>query len=179
MGRIKYPLPGKLIVSIIYSSAGPMNDVVLEIEKKFGRVVFETDEIEFLHTKYYREEMGDDLHRKFFAFENDIDRGNLADIKIWTNKLEEKYGERVDDFVFRKINIDPGVLTHANLCLATTKDFAHRVYLKSGIFAEITLMFERKRFRPLPWTYPDYTEPEAIDFFERVRGTLKGHNYEI
>ena len=69
MGRIKIPLPGRLIVSIIYASIGAMDDAAREIEKKYGRVEFETDDIEFLHTKYYREEMGDNLKRKFFAFE--------------------------------------------------------------------------------------------------------------
>ena len=82
MGRIKIPLPGRLIVSIIYSSIGAMDEAAREIEKKFGRVEFETDDIDFLHTKYYREEMGDDLKRKFFAFEKMIDRDRLAEIKI-------------------------------------------------------------------------------------------------
>nr|MBN2277450.1 DUF4416 family protein [candidate division Zixibacteria bacterium] len=178
MGRIKTPLPGRLILSIIYASVGAMHDAVLEIEKKYGHVELETDEIEFLHTKYYREEMGDNLKRKFFAFEKTVDRDSLADIKLWTNKLEEKYGEKVGDFVFRKINLDPGIMTHANLCLATTKDYAHRVYLKNGIFGEVTLIFQNKKFKSLPWTYPDYTEPEALDFFIRVRETLKGWDYE-
>ncbi len=173
MGRIKKPLPGRLIVSAIYSSLGTMRDAILELEKKFGYIQFETDEMEFLHTTYYREEMGDNLKRKFFAFENMIERDQLPEIKLWTNKLEERHGEKVDDFVFRKVNLDPGVLTPANLVLATTKDYSHRIYLKDGIFAEVTLIYEKKKFRPLTWTYPDYYEPEVIDFFEKVRDTMK------
>jgi len=179
MGRIKIPVPGRLIVSIIYASIGAMDDAAREIEKKYGRVEFETDDIEFLHTKYYREEMGDNLKRKFFAFEKMVDRDKLAEIKIWTNKLEEKYGEKVGDFVFRKVNIDPGILTLANLTLASTKDYAHRIYLGGGIFAETTLIYEKKKFKSLPWTYPDYTEPEAVDFFKRVRETMKGMEFEV
>jgi hypothetical protein len=173
MGRIKKPLPGKLIVSVIYSSLGAMNDATIDIEKKFGHVEFETDEIDFLHTTYYLEEMGDNLKRKFFAFSRLVERDQLPSIKIWTNKLEEKYGENVGDFVFRKVNLDPGIITPANLVLATTKDYAHRIYLRDGIFAEVTLIYEKKKFRPLPWTYPDYTEPEALEFFSRVRETMK------
>jgi hypothetical protein len=173
MGRIKKPLPGKLIVSAIYSSLSAMGDAVMEIEKKFGFVQSETDELEFLHTTYYREEMGDHLKRKFFAFESMVERDRLAEIKLWTNKLEEKYGEKVDDFVFRKVNLDPGILTPANLILATTKDYSHRIYLKDGIFAEVTLMYEKKKYRPLTWTYPDYNESEVIAFFERARETMK------
>jgi hypothetical protein len=178
MGRIKKALPGRLIVSIIYASMEALNDAVMEIEKKYGHVEFETDDIEFLHTSYYREEMGDGLRRKFFAFEKTIERSRLADVKIWANKLEEKYGEKVGDFVFRKINIDPGILTQANLTLASTKDYSHRVYLRDGVYAEVTLTYEKKKFRTLPWTYPDYAEPEALDFFGKVRNTMKGMDFE-
>ncbi|MEW5924224.1 MAG: DUF4416 family protein [Candidatus Zixiibacteriota bacterium] len=179
MGRIKIPLPGRLVVSMIYSSIGAMDAAAGEIEKKYGRVEIETDDIDFLHTKYYREEMGDELKRKFFAFEKMVERDKLADIKLWTNKLEEKYGEKVDDFVFRKVNIDPGILTPASLILASTKDYSHRIYLRDGIFAETTLIYEKRKFRALPWTYPDYMEPVTIDFLTRVRETMKGMEFEI
>jgi len=172
MGRIVIPLPGRLILSAIYSTLGPMLEAVETIEKKFGHVEIETDEIDFLHTKYYREEMGDNLKRKFFAFEKPITRDQLAEIKIWTNKLEEKTGEMSGDFVFRKVNLDPGILTPANLVLATTKDYAHRVYLKEGIFAEVTLIYRKKKYTPLEWTYPDYYEPEILEFLHRVRESM-------
>lgn len=179
MGRIKIPLPGRLIVSMIYSSIGAMDAAAGEIEKKYGRVEIETEDIDFLHTRYYREEMGDELKRKFFAFEKMVERDKLADIKLWTNKLEEKFGEKVDDFVFRKVNIDPGILTPASLILASTKDYSHRIYLRDGIFAETTLIYEKKKFKGLPWTYPDYMEPVTIDFLTRVRETMKGMEFEI
>jgi len=172
-------LPGRLIVSAIYSSLGAMHEAIAEVEKKYGRVMFETDEMEFIHTSYYREEMGDDLKRKFFAFEKTIERDRLAEVKIMTNKIEAMLGETVDDFVFRKINLDPGILTLANLTLASTKDYAHRIYLKDGIFAEITLTYEKRKFHPLLWTYPDYIEPAAIDFFTRVRETMRDTAYDI
>jgi len=172
MGRIKVPHPGKMIVSALYSNLGNMIEAIDLIEKKYGLIEFETDEMEFLHTTYYREEMGDNLKRKFFSFVNPVDRAELADIKIWTNKLEEKFGEKSGDFIFRTINLDPGILTLANLTLASTKDFAHRIYLRDGIFAEITLIFKNKKFVALPWTYPDYTEPPVLEFLNRVRESL-------
>jgi len=177
MGRIKRPLPAKLIVSIIYSSAQTALAAITDLEKKFGRVEFETDEMEFLHTTYYLEEMGDKLKRKFFSFEKPVERGKLGEIKLWTNKLEEKYGEKVGDFVFRKVNLDPGLLSLANLTLASTKDYAHRVYIGDGIYGEITLLYRKKAFRALSWTYPDYTEPEVVDFLARVRNTMKGMEF--
>jgi hypothetical protein len=122
--------------------------------------------------------MGDNLKRKFFAFNKMVERDRLAEIKLWTNRLEEKYGEKIDNFVFRKVNLDPGILSLANLSLASTKDYAHRIYLEKGIFSELTLVYEKKRFKSLPWTYPDYTEPEVIDFLMKTRATMKAMEYE-
>jgi hypothetical protein len=177
MGRINKPLPGRLILSAIYSDVDPLHKALAEIERKYGRVEFESDEMEFLHTTYYREEMGEDLRRKFFAFTDLIERERLAEVKIWTNRLEAKYGETVGDYVFRKVNLDPGILTLANLTLASTKDYSHRTYLGDGIFAEITLIYENKKFRSLPWTYPDYLEPEITAFLAQVRDTMKGMEF--
>jgi hypothetical protein len=43
----------------------------------------------------------------------------------------------------RPLNLDPGYLTEAKLVLATTKDRNHRLYLDRGIFAEVTLCYQR------------------------------------
>ena len=179
MGRIKTPLPGKMIMSALYSSLDNMIQALEHIEKKYGRIEFETDEMDFLHTSYYREEMGDNLKRKFFSFIDPIERSELADLKIWTNKLEEKFGEKSGDYIFRTINLDPGILTLANLTLASTKDFAHRIYLRDGIYAETTLIFKNNKFVALPWTYPDYTEPPVTEFLTRVRESLGMQEVEI
>lgn len=173
MGRIKNPLPARLIVAAIYSAPEALDSAIRICEKKFGRVIFETEQIPFDFTDYYQEEMGDNLRRKFFAFEKLVRREELAEIKRWTNKLEEKFGDKVGDFVFRSVNLDPGILTLANLTLASTKDFAHRVYIKDGIFAEITLLYEKGEFHFLPWTYPDYRAPMTLEFLTKVRETMK------
>ena len=173
MGRIKKPLPARLIISAIYSSEEALADAIKELEKKFGHIELETEAFDFTHTDYYNEEMGEGLKRKFFAFEKMVERDTLADIKIWTNKLESKFGDKVGDYVFRTINLDPGFLTLAGLTLASTKDFAHRVYLRDGIFAEKNLIYEHKEFKPLSWTYPDYQEPKFLEFLTKVRETMK------
>ena len=51
----------------------------------------------------------------------------------------------------RKINIDPGYISLGNLVLATGKPFAHRPYLGSGIYADLTLVYQRGGFHPLEW----------------------------
>ena len=73
----------------------------------------------------------------------------------------------------RRVNIDPGYISLDKLVLFTTKNYSHRIYLNEGIYAEVTLKFERKSFVPLPWTYPDYKTLEYIDFFNKIRETYK------
>ncbi len=171
-------MPGKLILSVIYSSPEALQSAVMKFEKKFGHVELETEILDFAHTDYYREEMGDKLKRKFFAFEKMVRRDQLSDIKLFSNKLEEKFGDKTGDFVFRTVNLDPGIMTLSGLTLASTKDFSHRIYLNDGIYAEITLIYEKKQFKPLPWTYPDYQEPNIIEFLTKVRETMKKMEFE-
>jgi len=119
--------------------------------------------------------MGKNLSRKFISFKHLIDPERLVSIKLFTNKLEEKFlwpgSSR------RKINIDPGYLTLSKLILATTKDFSHRIYLGSGIYAEVTLRYlKNKGFQPWEWTYPDYRSKEYLEIFNQLR-SLEGKSY--
>ena len=72
----------------------------------------------------------------------------------------------------RQLNIDPGLITPSNLILSTTKGYAHRIYLGMGVYAEVTLIAGNKGYYTLPWTYPDYKDPENIDFFNKARRKL-------
>lgn len=104
---------------------------------------------------------GGGLEKRFIVFKNPIERAKLADTKIFTNGIEKEFSVEGK----RQINIAPGYLTHASLVLATTKEFPHRIYLKDGIFAEVTLLFKRNGCRSLEWTYPDFKTKETCDFF--------------
>ena len=50
---------------------------------------------------------------------------------------------------------------------------AQRIPLSGGIFAEITLIFTRKRYRPLPWTYRDYQSEEYLRILTAIREIYK------
>ena len=53
--------------------------------------------------------------------------------------------------------------------LASTKDFAHRLYLRNGIYAEITLSYRAGRWRWHPYTFPDFRSPTYHAFFDQAR----------
>jgi hypothetical protein len=67
------------------------------------------------------------------------------------------------------VNIDPGLLLPERLVLATTKAGSHRPYLGQGIYADVTLVFHKKTYQPLWWTYPDYSARETIVMLNRLR----------
>jgi len=168
MGEIKKPLPVKLIVGLIGKDPPLFEEVEKILEEKFGPSDFATLLIPFQFTRYYEEEMGGGLQRRFLSFKRLIDPEKLPSIKVFTNKLEEKF--LLPKSKKRRINIDPGYLSLSKLVLASTKDFSHRIYLGKGIYGEVTLIYHRKEgFSPLPWTYPDYRTSLYQKFFFEVR----------
>ena len=59
------------------------------------------------------------------------------------------------------------------LVLATTKNYAHRIYLGEGIYAEVTLVYRNHTFEALPWSYPDYASATYIDILATIRETYR------
>lgn len=173
MARVQKPPAGKAIVSIIYSSMDALADAVKVIEKKLGRVAFETIEIPCSKPEIYREEMGDTLLRRFYSFERETPREALVELKHVCHKIEPLFADNVDDFCFRTVNIDPGIVTPASVIMASHKEYNHSVYLRDGVFAELTLVHARGRFVRLPWTDMDFCHEEAIGFFDRVRSSFE------
>ncbi len=169
MARMQKPTPGKLVVSVIYSSMDALADAVLALEKKYGRVQCETLEIACCDSELYKEEMGDNLLRRFLSFDKDVDRGSLVELKSVCQKIEMMFSDVVDDYNFRTVNIDPCILTPYNIVMASHNEANYHIYLKDGVFAELALIYNRGQYLRLPWTNSDFCDEEAINFFSRVR----------
>ncbi|MEZ5360301.1 MAG: DUF4416 family protein [Candidatus Zixiibacteriota bacterium] len=170
MGNIQEVAPVKLVCGLIYGDDETYQIVLERLEKMYGPVEFESEHSSFSHTDYYTKEMGAELTRTFISFVEPVQPDKLNAIKLATNTIEQEYTNEAGG---RRINIDPGYVTMANLVLASTKDFSHRIYIGNGIYAEITLLYEDKAFRPLKWTYPDYQTDSTLSFLKRVRESLK------
>lgn len=166
MGQIRAVSPVKLLTGVITAGLNLLEEVKKCLEKEWGPADSESAILDFIYTRYYEAEMGSPLYRQFFSFQNLIDPGALATIKVFTNSLE---GEFTRPGGKRQVNLDPGYLAPAKLVLATTKDRSHRIYLGQGIYAEVTLLYYRGQFEPLPWTYPDYRTEAYRNYFARVR----------
>jgi hypothetical protein len=109
--------------------------------------------------------MGENLHRRFLSMEKLIKPEALPDIKLATNEIEDKFSSDSR----RQVNIDPGYISKAHLILATGKSYTHRPYLRDGIYADLTLIYQGKKFRSLPWTYPDYADERQLVMLGKIR----------
>ena len=157
----------KIFAGLLIARLSLLPQVYRLLEEKLGTVELSSQVLDFNYTNYYEAEMGTGLKRVFLGFSDLVTPDRLVDIKLFTNNLERTLSEGGK----RLVNLDPGYLTAAKVVLATTKDYAHRLYLGSGIYGEVTLVFRQKQFQPLAWTYPDYQTEAYHEFFRQLRST--------
>jgi hypothetical protein len=161
--------PVKLVVGILTSDQSLLAEAQSALAEGFGTVTVKSEEIPFSFTDYYEKEMGPNLIRQWVGFHGLIESEQLVDFKRTTGSLEKRFNGPNHK---RRVNLDPGLLSLHNLVLASTKGFAHRIYLHDGIYAELTLLFQSGKFQPLAWTYPDYQTPVCQDFLMHCRKEL-------
>ena len=162
-------MPAKLIVGFFVRDRALAGAVARELQARFGAIEMVSAWLDFDFTTYYAAEMGAPLSRRLVVFKPLVAQTRLAAVKRATNALELDYqvGGR------RRVNIDPGYLLPERFVLATGKNFAHRIYVGGGIYADLTLIFRKGAFRCLPWTYPDYADHRLIDFLTLVRNRYR------
>jgi hypothetical protein len=165
MSLPKPPDPAKLVMSVFMKEKPLFETVFPLLETIGGPVDLVSRWMDFDFTDYYHREMGHPLFRRILAFKPLVNQADLADIKQATNEVEKRFARDGQ----RQINIDPGYLVPSRFVLATGKDFAHRIYIGKDLYADLTLMYIHKQFKPLDWTYPDYQSPEILRFLEQVR----------
>jgi hypothetical protein len=159
----------KLVIGVLVSRSDLAGELLRALAGRWGPPDRVSDPVPFTFSDYYQREMGPGLLRYFISFRDLVDPSELAPIKRETNALEDRFRERGQ----RRVNLDPGIMSLGRFALATTKDSGHRIPLEGGIYAELTLRWERGRFRPLPWTYPDYRSEEHLQVLAGIRELYK------
>lgn len=172
MGQIYEPLPVLFILAVTSRYESALRWARTQSELRYGPLLLVSDPFAFTETAYYAATMGSELKKQFLAFERLMDPAELPAIKCQTNEWESLYAASGQHPEPRPLNLDPGYLTPAKLVLASTKDHAHRIYLREGIHAEITLVYRQRKWQPLEWTYPDYRRDDYHEFFTRCRERL-------
>ncbi len=163
----KTPLPAQLILSVLSSTWQDFQTRLLdELIRELGRIDFQSETLAFTETSYYDQELGTPITRKIFGFEALLPPEKLADIKLSTNALEQRFQQQDGRRIF---NLDPGLVFQERLVLATGKNFSHRIYLGKGIWADLTLLYQKGKWQSLPWSFPDYAGHEVQEVLTRLR----------
>ncbi|GAB4376588.1 MAG: DUF4416 family protein [Calditrichia bacterium] len=165
MGRIKVYPPVKYIAAITFQESLNLEEIVAVLKDLFSAVDSRSEIYPFSFTDYYEPEMGVNLQKLMVSFGELRPAEFLPEAKLATNEIEKNYSIEGN----RRVNIDPGYICAAKLVLATTKDYDHRIYLGRGIFGDVHLRFRNKYFAANDWTYPDYRQPQILEYFTRVR----------
>ena len=168
MGQVRPVQPVKLLVSVLTSLPAVLPEVEVELAALLGPVDLRSDTYAFDSTHYYDRQMGSPLSRSFFGFAGLISPAGLAGIKLKTNRLEEVLARRFPALE-RPVNLDPGYLEESKVVLASTKNFFHRIFIGEGIYAEVTLHWQRGRWQYFPWTFPDFRTGRYDEFFSQLR----------
>ena len=144
------------------------------LENAYGPIGLVSTPYDFNQTRYYESLMGPNLRKQFLVFCKLVPADCLADAKLFTNGLEQELAHSGRFVEPRPLNLDPGILSLGKFMLATMKDQAHRIYLRGGVFAEVTLRFQAGSFQSWPWTYADYRQPLVLAFMNEAREFYRG-----
>jgi len=165
MSQPRPPKPAKLVISCLTKDKKVFGEVAQRLSESFGQPDVISQWLAFENTDYYKPEMGAPLFRRLMAYHDLMEQEGLPDVKIMTNALENRFATAGK----RLVNMDPGYLLAERFVLATGKNYAHRIYLRAGIYGDLTLVYHKGGFQGLDWTYPDYAGEGIISFLQCVR----------
>src|SRR5262245_40910542 len=169
MASLLFPKPVKLILATLDGDEAIAIQARGRLSTAFGELDFVSARLPFAATDYYDREMGKPIYRQFYAFAGLIPPETLPAIKLRTLVLENEFAVAEK----RRINLDPGYLDSDKFVLASTKYHGNKIYLGQGIWADMTLHYEKGKFTALPWSFPDFRSGLYEPTFLRIREIYK------
>ena len=161
--------PVKFFVGALYSDADRLARARELCEQRFGPIDFASQDFPFDVTDYYVPEMGAPIYRTFWSFAHLLPPESLVEVKLATNEIEDI----LSDEGKRKVNLDSGYLDYDKVVLASAKYNGQKIHLGRGIYADLTLHYEKGHFQPYPWTFPDFKSGRYEKVFLRMRELYK------
>jgi hypothetical protein len=167
MGQLKSPPPCVPFVAAFSSDPSLLAVIWERLQGVWGPIADLSPAFEFIESGYYHASMGTGLKKQLALFGQPCDPADLADRKLLCNAMEEDFAKLPS--VARPVNIDPGYVSLTKLVLASTKNREHRIYLRAGVYAEVTLAFRDQEWQSMPWTYADYCRDDVRSFLASAR----------
>ncbi len=166
------PHPAPLVQPFValLSHPGPARgEAARQLAEVFSAIDYSGAPHPFDVTDYYTAEMGEGLERILVAFHHLQPADFLVDAKLACNAIEARMA--VDGR--RRVNLDVGYLDQHKLVLASCKERGHKLYLAKGVWADLTLCYEERRYQPMPWTFPDFRDARYSQELNVLRELLR------
>lgn len=162
----------KLLAAILCSREAPFEQCLAMLEQRFSEIDYRGGAHPFTQTNYYQPEMGPGLTRSLVSFARLMDPGALTEAKHAAHEIEQSLSLGGK----RRVNVDVGYLDLFKLVLASFKERGNKLYLGDGVWADMTLVYEKGEFQPLPWSFPDFAEGTYNAELKRIRDILKSQH---
>ena len=162
-------LPVQLFNAVLFKDENIIREAESMLTEKFGMIKWKSRAMPFDITDYYQDEMGTNLQKIFFAFDDLIMPDRLADLKLQSNEIEKIWAKKNK----RLVNIDPGYIDHKKVVLASMKYHGNKIYLGSGVSADLNLIYEKGDFKSFDWTFPDFKDGRYKNILLKIREIYK------
>jgi hypothetical protein len=165
------PAPVKIFAGVILTREPDVDQELRRVlQARWGELDAAFGPLPFELTDYYEAEMGTGLQRLFLAFEPLQLPDSITELKIAANQVEAAF---LKPDGHRTVNVDVGYIDFHKVVLASTKPGPAKIYLRQGIWADMTLRYTHGQFEPFPWTFPDFADGRYDTFFAHIRTLYK------
>lgn len=168
-GPRELPPPCLVVLGVLASDVGLGREVAGRFAARYGGVALWGEPAPFDATVYYEAEMGAGLQRLYCASAELVPAEGLVALKqhAWEVEQGEIRAGR------RRVNLDPGLLDHTKVVLASFKTGPQKLHLGEGVWADMVLYYSHGAYGPLPWTFPDLRGSDHARFFAEARQLYK------
>ena len=161
--------PVKLFLVSLQRDEENLNKAIAQLHMEFGATDFVSEDFPFDQTDYYQKEMGAGLLRRFYSFQRLIDPDRIVEVKLLTNQIENQYLNGSS----RTVNLDPGYIDYYKIVLASAKYGGQKIYLRNGIYADMTLVMYKGKWDSFAWGFPDFKSRRYDEALSKIRDLYK------
>jgi len=169
MGRPTPPSPVKLFVVSLHRDASILEAAINQFQVEWGGTDFESEDFIFDETDYYEPEMGNGLRRRFYSFAQLISPDRIVEAKLHCNSIEDQFLQEGQ----RQVNLDAGYLDTYKVILASAKFGGQKIYLRDGIYADMTLTMYKGKWESFVWGFPDFKSGKYDEALKKIRDLYK------
>ncbi len=162
--------PVKFFAALLFNDQDVAAQTLPCLETVFGPLDFTSSDTPFDVTDYYTPEMGSPLFRRLVSFYPLKLPDFLVEAKHAGMAIEREFSTSEGK---RTVNIDAGYMDFDKVVLASTKKGPYKIYMTKGIWADMTLHYEKGAFLPFSWSFADFKDGRYEKALLRVRELYK------